>query len=126
MSKNDRLTKNFTREEFACKCGCGEDTISLKLVMQLQRAREILGIPIIVTSGCRCAKWNKTVGGSPTSAHLDGDASDIASRNNEDRYFLVCALLNAGFQRIGLGEDFVHVDVDYDRPTPAMFLYSHE
>lgn len=126
MKENERLTKNFMRSEFACKCGCGKNNISLALVNRLQRVRNLLGEWILTTSGCRCLKWNKHEGGSPTSAHLDGLACDIALRNSQHRYLLVCALLNAGFQRIGLGEGFVHVDVDYNRPTPSMFLYSKE
>lgn len=123
MKKSDKLTKNFKRSEFACKCGCGEDTISLTLVNQLQRARDLYGWAMFVTSGCRCEKWNVKEGGSPTSAHLLGIACDINVGNSEARYLLVCALLNAGFQRIGLGEGFLHVDIDYNRPTPSMFLY---
>lgn len=123
MKKSDKLTKNFYRSEFACKCGCGEDTISLTLVNQLQRARDLLGVPMIITSGCRCEKWNEKEGGSSTSAHLDGSASDISVESSENRYLLVCALLNAGFQRIGMGEGFLHVDIDYTRPSPSMFLY---
>ena len=126
MNKSDRLSKNFLRSEFACKCGCGKDNISETLVNQLQRARDLLGVSIIVTSGCRCLTWNSHEGGSDTSAHLDGLASDIVVHSNETRYLLVCALLNSGFQRIGLGEGFVHVDVDYNRPTPSMFLYPTE
>lgn len=126
MKKSDKLTKNFKGSEFACKCGCGEDTISLHLVNQLQRARDLLGYAITITSGCRCEKWNEQCGGSPTSAHLDGLASDISVASSEARYLLVCALLNAGLQRIGLGEGFLHVDVDYTRPTPSMFLYPKE
>ncbi len=123
MRKSKYITKNFLRAEFDCKCGCGKNNISTRLVNQLQRSRDILGESIIITSGCRCEKWNVKAGGSPTSAHLSGLASDVNVVNSQGRYLLVCSLLNAGFQRIGAGESFLHVDIDYSRPTPSLFLY---
>lgn len=34
-------------------------------------------LPIVVTSGYRCERLNRLVGGSKTSAHMDGRAADI-------------------------------------------------
>lgn len=43
----------------------------------LDPLREAYGKPIIVTSGYRCAKLNKAVGGVKNSQHLTGEAADI-------------------------------------------------
>lgn len=43
----------------------------------LQPARDHFGVPIVVTSGYRCAAVNNVVGGSPTSWHTEGCAADI-------------------------------------------------
>lgn len=43
----------------------------------LDPLREAWGAPIIVTSGYRCARLNKAVGGAKNSAHLYGQAADI-------------------------------------------------
>lgn len=43
----------------------------------LDKARELYGKPIRVTSGFRSLAVNKKVGGSKTSQHLLGEASDI-------------------------------------------------
>lgn len=43
----------------------------------LQPIREAWGKPIKVTSGYRCHRLNRAVGGSPTSAHPMGWAADI-------------------------------------------------
>lgn len=51
------LTPHFSRSEFACKCGCGFDHISLELVSKLECLRSIIRQPIIINSGCRCPKW---------------------------------------------------------------------
>ncbi len=40
--------------------------------------------PIIVTSGFRCPKVNKAVGGVPNSQHLQGQAADIRAVNPND------------------------------------------
>lgn len=45
----------------------------------LEPLRIHYGRPIIVTSGYRCARLNKAVGGSSTSQHCSGQAVDIRS-----------------------------------------------
>ena len=45
----------------------------------LDPLREKYGKPIIVTSGFRCKKLNKILGGSKTSQHQTGEAVDIRS-----------------------------------------------
>lgn len=47
----------------------------------LDRLREWFGGPIIVTSGFRSPAVNERVGGSRTSAHLDGLAADIKPKS---------------------------------------------
>ena len=68
---------NFTRDEFACKCGCGFDDIDPLLVTTLQRLRDEVQRPVIVNSGCRCKSHNAAVKGSKSSQHLRGKAADI-------------------------------------------------
>ncbi len=80
LSWND--IKYFKKSEFACKCGCGFDSINLKLVKILDEIREYFGQPVTVTSGCRCANHNsKQKGSSPNSRHISGKASDIKVKN---------------------------------------------
>lgn len=43
----------------------------------LDPLREAWGEPLIVTSGYRCPRLNKAVGGSATSQHVKGEAADI-------------------------------------------------
>lgn len=51
----------------------------------LEPLREAYGKPIIVTSGYRCPKLNKAVGGSATSQHVLGQAADIRSVSDEPK-----------------------------------------
>ena len=43
----------------------------------MERVREILGKPIIVTSGYRCLELNTAIGSGQTSAHIKGYAVDF-------------------------------------------------
>lgn len=71
------LSKNFSRYEFACKCGCGFDRVNPRLVHLIQEIRDEIGEPVVIYSGCRCAKHNMAVGGVVDSAHTTGEAADI-------------------------------------------------
>ena len=84
-----QLTEHFSREEFACKCGCGADKVSKELVEKLELVRLMYGKPMRVTSGVRCAFHNQGEGGKKTSAHLQGEAADIAVKDCSERDLLV-------------------------------------
>jgi uncharacterized protein YcbK (DUF882 family) len=68
---------NFTRDEFACGCGCGFDEIDPLIVTTLQRLRDEVQRPVVVNSGCRCRSHNAAVKGAPQSQHMQGKAADI-------------------------------------------------
>lgn len=75
------LTRNFSRSEFECKDFCGFDDISMDLVWALQAIREAVGLPVHVSSGCRCEAHNAAEGGVDDSRHTYGDAADIWVKN---------------------------------------------
>lgn len=77
---NFKGIKHFTRNEFKCKCGCGNDRIDIRLVKILDNIRDYYNKPAIITSGVRCPAHNKAVGGTNNSWHLStrgGKASDF-------------------------------------------------
>jgi zinc D-Ala-D-Ala carboxypeptidase len=120
-----KLSKNFDSSEFTCKCGCGYDTPNPELIRMLQAARDLYGRPMRITSGCRCIKHNRNVGGASNSAHLSGKAVDIATPTGESRYLIIESLMAAGFKRIGINfkQRFVHADIDDSKPHPTIFSY---
>ena len=63
----------------------------MELMEFLDDFRETWGGPIKVTSGYRCLKLNKLVGGSTTSAHLIGFAADLKPYNNDMDEFIQTA-----------------------------------
>lgn len=81
----------------------------------LDPLRIAYGKPIIVTSGFRCAKLNKAVGGVATSDHLKGMAADIHGTPNtkaENRkIYDLCVKLNLPYRQL-IGEkgcSWIHV-----------------
>lgn len=80
--------KYFKKEEFTCKCGCGLNNINLKLVQIADEIREKIGVPLIVSSGCRCSKHNKNVGGVLNSRHISGKAVDLIAKGKDKNELL--------------------------------------
>lgn len=68
--------KYFKDSEFACPC-CGKNIEKDGIKRIADEIREHFGVPAIITSGTRCAKHNKEVGGVANSWHLYGNAIDI-------------------------------------------------
>lgn len=112
------LTRNFHRVEFACRCGCGYDTVDAELLTVLQRLRDHFGVPVRITSGARCPAHNRIIGGSPESMHLRGRAADIQVTG-------VLAASVADYleqqypDRYGIGRyrDFTHIDTRSGPPA---------
>ena len=107
------LTKDFSRDEFKCKCGCGANYIDMRLVKGLQTLRDNLGKPVIINDATRCPKHNKEVGGVTNSQHILGKAADIhvngvSPEALADAAEKIPVFLNGG---IGRYATFVHVDV---------------
>jgi len=114
--------KHFHIDEFKCKC-CGKALMKEEFLKMLDKARDLAKTPFIITSGYRCQEHNKEVGGKPDSAHTRGYAADIAVSNSTDRYLIVYGLIMAGFRRLGIGKDFIHVDNDPEKPSGVIWTY---
>jgi uncharacterized protein YcbK (DUF882 family) len=117
------LTENFSRWEFACKCGCGFNDINIELVEELQEVRDMTGGSLFINSGCRCENHNSSVSKAvKLSSHVKGRAVDIKCDNSAFRGLLL-PLLASRFNRIGIGTDFIHVDNDPDKPQDVIWVY---
>lgn len=109
----EKISTNFTLEEFYKSYTADSLNINnapndkikkniYKLVTEiLQPIRDSYGKPIIVSSGYRCEKLNKAVGGAANSDHKFGCAADIhtVSDKPEDNKVLfdtICALAKSG------------------------------
>ena len=108
-----KVSKHFTVEEIACKCGCGFADIHAGTMYLAEQAREFLGRPVIPSSACRCPEHNAKVGGVENSKHVLGLAIDIPCEDPEALYTHLDKLYP---NHMGLGlykaKGFVHMDFD--------------
>lgn len=79
----------------AIKANLGE------LMTLLDKIRIKWNSPIFITSGYRCEKLNKAVGGSKTSQHLKGQAADIISKNNKELFIMIMQMIADGEITVG-------------------------
>ena len=123
-----KITKNFNREEFDCRCGCKmpDDVFdNIKdLAHELQIIREHSGESITINSAYRCPSHNKSIGGVKNSQHILGKAADIVINNIRptnvanmiEDMLEVEDLFPFYIGGIGRYNTFTHVDI---RPTKA-------
>lgn len=124
MEKDKTFAIYFSFAEFMCKCGCGLCNMSPEFIHRLDRARRLAGVPFHISSGFRCARHNEKVGGVSESSHVKGHAADIVVFDAPSRLKILRALLDAGFDRIGIGKAFVHVDDDPAKEPDVMWVYA--
>jgi len=117
------ITKNFKTDEFACPC-CGANEMDINFVKTLQLLRDEYGAPMRVNSGFRCEKQNKKVGGSDSSSHLWGMASDISVTDSILRYRMIQCAQKIGMVRIGIRRAFIHFDTDSKKSSPVLWIYN--
>lgn len=114
------LTPHFNKKEFASKDGAGMPEPvwqNIKtLAKQLEVLRSHLNKPITVTSGFRSETHNNRIGGSKTSQHLLGKASDLQVKGLKPKtvYKAIEKLIEQGKMLqggLGLYDTFVHYDI---------------
>ena len=118
------MSKYFKITEFECKCGCGLNNIDNELLIVLEQARHLAGVPFKINSGCRCKKHNDSLpNSSPTSSHVKGLAVDIKCDNDEQRFYIINGLMQAKFLRIGIAKTFIHADIDNTKNDNRIWIY---
>lgn len=94
-----------------------------ELVAKLDLIRGDAGIPFIIESGFRTPEENKAVGGATNSAHLKGEAVDIRCLTSENRYKIITSALKHGINRIGIGSNYLHLDISKTLPQGVVWHY---
>lgn len=133
-----RITNDFTLEEMCFSCTarsrkidntpseCETRNIELLVRTILQPVRDEFGEPVIVSSGFRCKRLNKIVGGCATSQHMTGEAADIHTKSdlledNNRLFKLMLDMVKTGKIKVGQlifeygcrskGPDWIHVSL---------------
>jgi len=117
------LTNNFSEHEFRCPC-CSEIGLDRRLLPALQKFRDLLGRPVIITSGCRCLTHNASLGSHRASTHVfergpifvvGTKAADVKVSGLNLSEMLHAAEQIPEFAEGGIGiypnEGFLHLDV---------------
>lgn len=116
--------KYFIDEEFKRAVpSCSLSDMDEEFMIRLDECRDFAGIPFVINSAYRSVAWEKAHGRQGTSQHCKGLAVDIRCRTNAERYRIVASLLVAGFHRIGIGTNFIHVDSGYRDSQPIIWTY---
>ena len=113
---------NFQERELACRCGCGLNGCTAKLVDALEDLRTVIGKPVNVNSAYRCAEHNAKVGGAPNSEHVNGLAADVSVAGLTATELEQYARQIPAIKGIGRADhqNYLHVDV---RDTPGEWCY---
>lgn len=111
-----QLSANFRSTEFDCHgvgC-CNETLVDMQLVEYLQKIRDHFGKPIIISSGYRCERHNRSVGGATASKHKAGMAADIMVTDVKPaeiaKYAESIGILGIGLYETNKDGFFVHID----------------
>ncbi len=111
------INKYFSRDEFACKCGCGFSAVDVDLLAVLTDVRGHFDKAVKINSACRCPAHNKAVGGEDKSMHMFGMAADfvVVGVSPAKVYQYLTGLYPTTYG-LGLYKTWVHLDV---RRAPA-------
>ena len=101
--------RNFQPREFECPLS-GVLLLHIPTVDRLDRVRDRLNAPMLVTSGYRSPEYNLRVGGAQASYHMLGRAFDIKVREGARHMDIAQAALAEGFTGFGFYPTFVHID----------------
>ena len=114
----------FSDAEFRrCTPSCSLEQMDEGFLRLLDQVRETAGIPLVLNCGYRSKEWDLAKGRNGNSAHTRGKAVDIRCNASVTRWKIVRAAIDAGIRRIGIGENFVHLDNDDTLPQCVMWHY---
>lgn len=108
--------------------GSGEKYMDREFLYKLATAREHAQIYFVINNGHRTSQYNqllirKGYKASPNSSHLKGLAADISAVSGRQKMVIVRSLILAGFTRIGIGDTFIHVDLDREKTQNTIWTY---
>lgn len=90
---------------------------------RLEEVRAILGVPLRISSGYRCSALNKLIGGSKTSAHMEGYAVDFQC---SIKPIDVCKkLITAGIHFDQLIQEGTWTHISFDPKMRGMTMTAH-
>lgn len=118
------MAKYFSAAEFRkCTPSCDIEQMDARFLDILDKVREEAGIPLVLLSAFRTIEYEKKHGRKGTSAHTLGLAVDILCNSSQNRYKIVRAALACGITRIGIGKNYVHLDISEIHAQEVIWHY---
>jgi len=114
------LTKNLSRHEFACKCGCGVDSMDFETVNVVQDVCDHFNSKVTITSAYRCLAYNRSpsVGSSDASQHPKARALDCEfDKATPETVHHYLTQKYPGKYGLGVYETFNHIDTRSGPPA---------
>lgn len=118
----------FSEKEFnKCTPFCSREDMEQDFLYLMDDIRRKAGIPLIINCAYRSREYDIKKGRSGNSAHTHGLAVDFKCLNNQTRQKIILAAVQCGVTRMGIGRDFIHVDMGERVGLPkAIWLYDDE
>jgi len=126
LGPGDKLSAHFRRKEFNCSCGsCPPAVVDGQIIKWLEAIRKKISCQfgkdtkITITSGKRCKKHNKKIGGHPNSKHVPDESGKVRAVD-----FKIIGLSGSdlediarseGVRAVGVASTWVHIDTRVDR-----------
>lgn len=131
-----KLTEHFTLDELtrsdtAVRKGLDNTPppeVAQRLLLTavgLELVRELLGAPILITSGYRSPKVNSAIGGSPNSQHCKGEAVDFIAPGFGTPKTICLAILDSDIAFDQLIEEGGWVHISFSDHPRRSILTAH-
>ena len=118
FNEHQAMWPNFSYDELACQ-HCGSMNLPKEFLIELQKLREAVDMPLTITSGYRCSEHPIEARKSTPGQHNKG-AVDIAAQGSSAIHILKVALAT-GWTGIGINvPSFIHLD---RREQPTIWKY---
>lgn len=119
MNYNEHLTLNFIYGEFWCKGTEPPEQYFnsvLACAVELQKVRDLIKKPIIITSAYRTKEYNTAIGGALHSNHLTASAVDSHAVGLDIRIYLTYLVRYTLFNGFCIGsgvspQNLIHADL---------------
>ena len=106
--------------------GSGQKYMDLNLLILIDKMRHHSGIPYKITSAYRSQEYNATLkNASKNSAHCLGKAVDISAPTSKQKYLIIKSALKFGIERIGVGSNFIHIDIQEENEKPTKVIWTY-
>jgi len=113
----------FKKEEFTLEGEIVYYRMNANLLTLLEVIRGDVGEPLTITSSFRTREYELAHGRTGNSAHTLGLAVDLACTTAKLRYKIINSAIKRGVTRIGIGKDFIHIDISTSHEQQVIWHY---